>query len=100
MNVYYERWAENANIIYDQITHKKRETSRYDRKGPTIPKQTVRKGAYMAAGGLVLSGGTYAFLAWSDGPLPVGDYLAMRIAPASFRLGMKGGAVVHDIIHD
>lgn len=100
MNEYYEQWAENAGIIYDEITHKPRETSRYDRKGITQPQRSFRKGAYMAGGGLVFSGATYAFLSWSDGPLPIGDYLGMRIAPASFRLGMKGGAVIHDIIHD
>jgi hypothetical protein len=95
MNPYWEQWAEEAGIIYDNMKPLERKEATHN---PS--KLTDSKGAYMAVGGLAFTAAHYATISSIDGPLPFMDYIALATAPRAFRMGMSIGGFIHDITHD
>jgi hypothetical protein len=95
MNPYWEAWAEEAGIIYDNTKVHHRSEATYN---PT--KLTDTKGAYMAAGALGYSAVHYMVLSSIDGPLPFMYYIALATAPRALRTGMSIGGAIYDITHD
>jgi len=90
---YWEMWAEEAGIIYDDLTKEPYERTTLDVETPNM------KYAYMAGGAIAFAGVHYAILSASDGPLPVMDYVALASAPKVARMGASVGAVVYDLTH-
>lgn len=92
-NIYYEAWAEEAGILYDQVIAQPKERTTMDVETPNM------KYAYMAGGAILFAGTHYAILSASDGPLPVMDYVALATAPKVARMGATAGALYYDLTH-
>lgn len=92
-NIWYEAWAEEAGILYDEVIAQPRERTTMDVETPNM------KYAYMAGGAIAFAGVHYAVLSASDGPLPIMDYVALASAPKVARMGATVGGIVYDITH-